>query len=383
MQRILLHGNLFFVKLKGNDNGTMDYIASEEDLDAGEEERVIFKKVPVEKGKEMKVQVEPGQDVTSQVLVKEDGVTIGYDSHLSVEELGKITLKTEVEGIGTASSVGNLTYGDAVVLSATTDGNNEFLGWYDKNGKLLSKEAEYPVIATEDKTYVAKFTDNYIEASDVLMPAKLNMKPGETKELGAEVVPGNATYPFLTYESSDTSVVSIDLFGNVTALKNGTATITATSVTEERTAACKVVVSESGEEISEPGETPNVAMPTPEVAVPQTPTNAGEPTAEPVIPTEPEKKTGGQVEEGLVKAVIRSVKVKKKNIVLTYKKVKGAKKYQIQVSRNKGFKKSKNYTTKKLAYVLKKLKKTNTILAKIVVIKEATCCLLLDEIIEA
>ena len=70
MQRILLHGNLFFVKLKGNDNGTMDYIASEEDLDAGEEERVIFKKVPVEKGKEMKVQVEPGQDVTSQVLVK-------------------------------------------------------------------------------------------------------------------------------------------------------------------------------------------------------------------------------------------------------------------------------------------------------------------------
>ena len=215
------------------------------------------------------------------------------------------------------------------------------------------------------------------------MPAKLNMKPGETKELGAEVVPGNATYPFLTYESSDTSVVSIDLFGNVTALKNGTATITATSVTEERTAACKVVVSESGEEISEPGETPNVAMPTPEVAVPQTPTNAGEPTAEPVIPTEPEKKTGGQVEEGLVKAVIRSVKVKKKSIVLTYKKVKGAKKYQIQVSRNKGLKKSKNYTTKKLAYVLKKLKKTNTILAKIVVIKEATCCLLLDEIIEA
>lgn len=49
--------------------------------------------------------------------------------------------------------------------------------------------------------------------------------------------------------------------------------------------------------------------------------------------------------------------MKKKTIVLTYKKVKGAKKYQIQVSRNKGFKKSKNYTTKKLAYVLKKLKK--------------------------
>ena len=42
--------------------------------------------------------------------------------------------------MGTASSFANLTYGDAVVLKAETDENNEFIGWYDEKGTKKIKE---------------------------------------------------------------------------------------------------------------------------------------------------------------------------------------------------------------------------------------------------
>ena len=259
----------YTVKLTGNDTGTMDYISCSEDIDMGEEERIIFQKVPVEKGKTMEVQIEPEQGITSQTLQNEDGTTRTYDSHLSAEELGSITLTTEVEGIGSAYSAGNLTYGDAVTLKATTDEYNQFLGWYDKEGKLLSKETEYPVIATEDTTYVAKFTSN-------LAPKPTDTQPPVDKE-NQIVAP---TVPV----------------------------------------------------------TPNVVI-------------------QPSNLLEPNSANKDKIRKKLSKVIVKSTKGKKKSILLKYKKVKGARKYQIQLSTSKKFKKPKRYTTKKLVYRIKKLKK--------------------------
>lgn len=57
------------------------------------------------------------------------------------------------------------------------------------------------------------------------------------------------------------------------------------------------------------------------------------------------------------KVKMKKVQYRNKKILLKYKKVKGAKGYQIKYSTNKKFKKSKKITTKKLKYIIKKVRK--------------------------
>lgn len=68
-----------------------------------------------------------------------------------------------------------------------------------------------------------------IEVESVILNMTSNtMKVGEIVSLTATVLPENATYPTVTWESSDPSVATVK-DGFVTALKEGTATITATA----------------------------------------------------------------------------------------------------------------------------------------------------------
>lgn len=113
----------------------MDYILSTEDLDAGEEQRILFKDISVSNKRIMEMNISP--DVS---LKSENGKEIHYDQLLEQEDLNTLSVATEVQGMGTASSFANLTYGDAVVLKAETDENNEFIGWYDEKGTKKIKE---------------------------------------------------------------------------------------------------------------------------------------------------------------------------------------------------------------------------------------------------
>ncbi|MCM1544508.1 MAG: Ig-like domain-containing protein [Ruminococcus sp.] len=70
--------------------------------------------------------------------------------------------------------------------------------------------------------------------------AKINV--GNTKKLTATVTPSNAVNKAVTWTSSNPSVASVDSTGKVTALKNGTATITCKSVDNGCKATCKVTV---------------------------------------------------------------------------------------------------------------------------------------------
>lgn len=60
-------------------------------------------------------------------------------------------------------------------------------------------------------------------------PATLTMMDGEWKELSATVEPGNVTSTFITWTSSDAEIVVVDKWGRVSAMKPGTAKITATN----------------------------------------------------------------------------------------------------------------------------------------------------------
>jgi len=68
---------------------------------------------------------------------------------------------------------------------------------------------------------------------------------GGTDTLEPAILPTNAAYKNVIWTSSDATIANVDTTGKVTALKVGTATITATSVNESKTATCKVIVNPS------------------------------------------------------------------------------------------------------------------------------------------
>ena len=71
----------------------------------------------------------------------------------------------------------------------------------------------------------------------------LNLNPGKEGTLIATITPDNATNQNVTWESSDTKVVTVDN-GLVTAVAEGTATITVTTADGGKTATCEVTVTQ-------------------------------------------------------------------------------------------------------------------------------------------
>ena len=65
--------------------------------------------------------------------------------------------------------------------------------------------------------------------SITLSSTRMNLVPGEQRQLTATVAPKNATIKSVTWASSNTSVATVDAGGNITALATGQARITATA----------------------------------------------------------------------------------------------------------------------------------------------------------
>ena len=81
-------------------------------------------------------------------------------------------------------------------------------------------------------------------------PTTAAVKPGATVTLSATVTPEDATDKTITWSSSDEKVATVD-GGKVTGVAEGTATITATTKSGDKTATCAVTVSEDAPEVIE------------------------------------------------------------------------------------------------------------------------------------
>lgn len=399
------------IKLIGNDDGKMDYILSTEDVDAGEEQRILFKNIPIANKKTMEMNITPDTDLKEQILKNENGVEIQYNQLLDREELNTLSIKAEVDGIGTASSFANLTYGDAVVLKAETDENNEFKGWYDNDGKFLSKETEYPVIVKENKIYYARFTNNFVPLQNFILPDLVQMDIGDIATFSVETSPKNATVKSCVFESTNEEIVQVDDFGILQAKKAGTAKIKVSSDDGKVVQYTTVVVGKDTP-LPSPKASEEPILSTPYVT--STPCITEKPSSSPVVGLEPvlslpiETSTPSvtnkpmanqtpteQIDKDNTKLKIgyfdednaianfagnkqeqnrkykkkknknwtlSSVRIKrilrrKKGIFIEYAKIKKAKKYQIQWSKKKTFKKPKTITLKKNKYLIKCNKK--------------------------
>ena len=81
-------------------------------------------------------------------------------------------------------------------------------------------------------------------------PTIAAVKPGATVTLSATVTPEDATDKTITWSSSDEKVATVD-GGKVTGVAEGTATITATTKSGDKTATCTVTVSEDAPAVIE------------------------------------------------------------------------------------------------------------------------------------
>ena len=151
----------------------------------------------------------------------------------------------------------SLNVGESVTLAATVkpdNATNKTVSWSSSNASVASVDASGKVSAVAEgtATITAKAGDKTATCSVTvtkkvvavesvtLDKSSLELNEGETATLTATVKPDNASDKTVTWSSSKTSVATVDASGKVTAVAEGTATITAKA--GDKTATCSVTV---------------------------------------------------------------------------------------------------------------------------------------------
>lgn len=172
----------------------------------------------------------------------------------------KVTVKeVKATSISFSSASTTIEYSKTKTLKATFKPSNttdKTLTWkssnpkvvsVDKNGKIKGLKAGQSAVitaTTKNGKLTAKITVkvNPIGVSKItLNRTSQSLSKGKSFTLVATVKPANATNKTLTWTSSNPSVAKVDKNGKVTALKNGTATITCKSANGKK-ATCTVTV---------------------------------------------------------------------------------------------------------------------------------------------
>ncbi len=166
----------------------------------------------------------------------------------TVAENGEFTVNNDVHFVGSWSKLYTVTYkyaegyeipegapaltsytfkaGDAVTVDSLpfVDGYT-FVGWTTEDVTVKDNKFAMP----ENDVTLYGFFKKPVDSVEI-NGEELVMNEGDETKINVTVKPEDATIKDLVYESSDESVVKVDENGNITALKEGTATITVSSV---------------------------------------------------------------------------------------------------------------------------------------------------------
>ncbi|MBQ9547707.1 MAG: Ig-like domain-containing protein [Bacteroidales bacterium] len=179
-----------------------------------------------------------------------------------------IPATVDVTGISLSETSKTLNPGESFMLTATVTPDNatdKSVKWsssdetvvsVEQNGKVTALKTGTAVITAKagDKTATCTVTVKPVEVSKLTLDKSSETLPlGQTLTLVATVYPDNATDKTISWSSSDASVASVDQNGKVSALKVGKATITAAA--GGKSAGCVIIVTATGFEDPQPGET--------------------------------------------------------------------------------------------------------------------------------
>jgi len=150
----------------------------------------------------------------------------------------------EVEAFKVKTLVATVAPETATTKAVKWTSNDETVASVDEKGNVTAHKPGSAVItatATDGSGVSASctVTVTYV-ASESSMASELQMMVSEETTLDVSISPSNATFKTFTWSSSAPDVVSVDENGNLKALKQGTATISAT--TPERVLSCQVTV---------------------------------------------------------------------------------------------------------------------------------------------
>ena len=150
----------------------------------------------------------------------------------------------KVTSISVSPSTSSLTVGGTQQLSATvspSNATNKSVSWSSSNtsiatvsssGLVTAKAAGSATITCKANDGSGKYATCSVKVEAIkVTEVRLNytsvpMKIGDTKQLTATISPSNATDKSVTWSSSNTSVAKVSNTGLVTAVSEGTATIT-------------------------------------------------------------------------------------------------------------------------------------------------------------
>ncbi|MBO7189398.1 MAG: leucine-rich repeat protein [Alistipes sp.] len=127
--------------------------------------------------------------------------------------------------------------------SSIADVDNGLVIAYKPGTAIITASTYDGVHSAQCKVTVAREEEEIINVTSVsLNKTSLSLKEGESVTLSCTVQPSNATDKSVRWISSNTSVASVNNNGKVTALKEGTSTITVTTNDGGYTAKCTVTV---------------------------------------------------------------------------------------------------------------------------------------------
>lgn len=167
-----------------------------------------------------------------------------------------MVLPIAVESISLDVTEKSLLLGEEFTLNATVTPENatyKDVEWSSSDSSVASVDSDGKVRAIKEGTCTisvrssnnlvaeCKVIVRYIEVENVRLNLEdKTLEEGETFTLTATITPDNATYKDVEWSSSDPSIASVDVDGNVTALKVGECYIYARSSNKE--AQCRVTV---------------------------------------------------------------------------------------------------------------------------------------------
>lgn len=158
-----------------------------------------------------------------------EGLTIDVDNqHFDVNVSGLRAKATPTNEDADDWSVTWSTTTPSVMMVIPTTG--DFLGLTDGVGELVATANDGSGVVAKAKVYFGAAQPPTIQVASINITAgKYEMAVGERQTLEATVLPTNASQKTITWSSTAPNIVSIDSYGEITALKSGTAIIIATA----------------------------------------------------------------------------------------------------------------------------------------------------------
>jgi len=217
------------------------------------EEESTFEDMTTVTYSEESVMEEITEEITEEtievpIIQQEENTTIMVDKNIPVTgvkiDKTNVSLKVgETENISITVSPANATNKHLIFNSTNTK-----VATIDAYGKITANSSGYAdiVIMTIDGGYSVEcrvtVTEREILATNIIInKTNMTLNKGETETLIATIIPSNVTNKTIAWSSSNASVATV-ADGQVTAIGNGTATITAKTEEGSYMATCTVKV---------------------------------------------------------------------------------------------------------------------------------------------